>query len=208
MTFKAGLAAVVLASLLSLAVTASAPGAVGVGERRALESDPAAAQRSARPATASPLIAPAADCPDQDDLGASAAAQEQAMLCMTNFARAQSGLAELGPAAELDQSAQAKAGDLLGCDEFSHTACGRDFTYWIRAAGFIGEGCWHAGENLAWGSGEEGSVRAIFRAWMASPTHRRNILGDYDQAGIALLTGTLEGRPGAHVWASHFGSRC
>lgn len=130
------------------------------------------------------------------------------MLCMTNFARARSGLGELAAAPELGQSSHAKAEDVLRCDSFSHDACGRDFTYWIRAAGYLGEGCWHAGENLAWGTGEYGSVRSIFRAWMDSPTHRRNILGEYEQVGIGLLSGNLEGRSGARVWASHFGSHC
>jgi uncharacterized protein YkwD len=130
------------------------------------------------------------------------------MFCMTDFARAQAGLGGLLDAEELDRSAQGKAEDVLRCDSFSHFACGREFTYWIRESGYIGDQCWHAGENLAWGTGEYGSVRAIFRAWMGSPTHRKNILGDYSEAGISLVTGELEGRAGAHVWAAHFGSRC
>lgn len=130
------------------------------------------------------------------------------MVCMIDFARAGSGLGALLEADELDRSAMGKAGDVLRCDSFSHFACGREFTFWIRESGYIGDGCWHAGENLAWGTEEYGSVRAIFRAWMSSPTHRRNILGDYEQVGIGLLTGDLEGRPEAHVWAAHFGSHC
>jgi uncharacterized protein YkwD len=194
-----------VASFACLALAPSAT-AVGVGKQRAVaSSEPAAA---ARTATASPLIAPAATCPDQSSLTSPADEQEQAMLCMTNFARAGAGLGELTEAAELDQSSRDKAADVLHCDSFSHFACGREFTYWIRAAGYIGESCWHAGENLAWGAGEYGSVRAIFRAWMSSPTHRQNILGDYSQIGIGLLSGNLEGHPGARVWAAHFGSHC
>ncbi len=193
----------------ALACLVAAPGATaaGVDEQRVVVAtdQPAAA---ARTATAGTLIAPAATCPDQSTLAAPAAKQEQAMLCMTNFARARSGLGELAAAPELGQSAAAKAEDVLSCDSFSHDACGRDFTYWIRAAGYIGESCWHAGENLAWGTGEYGSVRSIFRAWLDSTTHRRNILGDYEQVGIGLLSGSLEGHSGARVWASHFGSHC
>ncbi len=193
---------------VSLAFLAVPPGATaaGVGEQRVV----AQPERSsaARTATASPLIASPATCPGQESLEAPAAVQKQAMSCMTNFARAAVGLGQLTEAEELDRSALGKAGDVLRCDSFSHFACGREFTYWIRESGYIGESCWHAGENLAWGTEEYGSVRAIFRAWMASPTHRRNILGDYDQVGIGLLTGNLEGRGGAHVWAAHFGSRC
>lgn len=193
------------AALACLALAPSAS-AVGLGQQRAVDGPNRSA--AARTATTSPLIASPATCPGQTDLGGSAESQEQAMACMTNFARAAVGLAELSEAEELDRSALGKAGDVLRCNSFSHFACGREFTYWIRESGYIGEACWHAGENLAWGTDEFGSVRSIFRAWLASPTHRQNILGDYDQVGIALRTGNLEGHPGAQVWAAHFGSRC
>lgn len=197
-------AALAVALLACLALVPSAF-AVGVGKRAAASPEPSAAPRTA---TTSTLIASAATCPDQSSLASPVAAQEQAMLCMTNFARASAGLPELAEAEELERSARDKAEDVLRCDDFSHFACGREFTYWLRAEGYIGEACWHAGENLAWGSGEYGSVRAIFRAWMNSPGHRRNILGDYSQVGIGLLSGNLEGNSGAQVWAAHFGSRC
>ncbi len=197
--------ALATAAIACLAVAPNAL-AAGIGEQRAIaQPDRSTAARSA---ASSPLLAPATACPGQDDLAAPAAAQEQTMICMTNFARAASGLGELAEVEELDRSALGKAGDVLRCDSFSHFACGREFTYWIREAGYIGESCWHAGENLAWGTEEYGSVGAIFRAWMNSPTHRQNIFGDYEQIGIGLLTGSLEGRRGAHVWATHFGSRC
>jgi len=130
------------------------------------------------------------------------------MLCMTDFARAQAGLAELATAEELEQSAGDKGGDILRCDSFSHFACGREFTYWMRQTGYISSQCWRVGENLAWGTDGYGTVRSIFRAWMNSPGHRENILGDFTQVGISLRVGTLEGQPGTHVWAQHFGSRC
>lgn len=190
-----------IASLFCLALAPSALAAPDLAGQRI-------ADEVERTATVSSLIAPAAACPDQSSLTSAVEAQEQAMLCMTNFARASAGLGDLADAEELDRSAQGKAEDVLRCDSFSHFACGREFTYWIREAGYIGEGCWHAGENLAWGTGEYGSVRAIFRAWMNSPTHRQNILGDYRQVGISLATGELEGHAAAHVWAAHFGSRC
>ncbi len=130
------------------------------------------------------------------------------MRCMTNFTRERLGLAPFADAPELDLSASSKASDLLECDSFSHSACGRDFTYWMRANGYISEACWHVGENLAWGTGEYGSVRSIFQAWMRSPTHRHNLLGDYSQLGISLKVGDLAGQTGTRVWAQHFGSHC
>jgi uncharacterized protein YkwD len=130
------------------------------------------------------------------------------MRCMADFARGQAGLSELATAAELEQSAGDKAGDILRCDSFSHFACGRDFTYWMRQTGYISTQCWRVGENLAWGTGEDGTVRSIFVAWMRSPAHRANILGDYVETGISLRVGALEGDPGTRVWTEHFGSHC
>jgi uncharacterized protein YkwD len=196
--------AVAVVSLACLAVVPDAV-AIGVGKQRVVVP---AERPAARTAATIPLIAPATICPDQSALDAPRETQEQAMLCMTNYARANAGLSELAEAEQLDASALGKASDVLRCDSFSHFACDREFTYWIRESGYLGAGCWHAGENLAWGTDEYGSVRAIFRAWMSSPTHRQNILGDYDEVGIVLLTGNLEGHAGAHVWAAHFGSRC
>jgi uncharacterized protein YkwD len=159
-------------------------------------------------ASAAGLIAPAETCPNQDSRTASAAAQEQTMLCMTNFAREQFGEAPLLPAPELEASARSKAQDVLQCDEFSHYACGREFAYWIRANGYLSTPCWRDGENLAWGTDEFGSVGSIFRALMRSTTHRENILGDFEEVGIDLVSGRLEGRSGTRVWAQHFGSHC
>jgi len=153
------------------------------------------------------LIAPVGACP-QTRLDASVAAQERAMLCMTNFARESSGVVALDINATLEESARDKSHDILRCDSFSHYACGREFTYWMRATGYLSTECWHAGENLAWGADEYGTVRSIFRAWMRSPTHRQNILGNFTQIGIDLQTGRLEGIAGTHVWTEHFGSHC
>jgi uncharacterized protein YkwD len=154
------------------------------------------------------LIASTSVCPGQGRLDAPAEAQEATMRCMTNFARAQSGETELATALELDQSASDKADDILRCNSFSHFACGRDFTYWMRQTGYISSQCWRAGENLAWGTGGYGTVRAIFRAWMASPGHRENILGDFTQIGVSLRIGTLAGQPRTRIWTQHFGSHC
>jgi uncharacterized protein YkwD len=163
---------------------------------------------SSAAAAGGPLVAPSSVCPGQTRAGAATAAQEQTMLCMTNYARAGSGLSELTATAALEESARDKAGDILLCDSFSHYACGREFTYWMRETGYLSSECWKAGENLAWGTGEYGTVGSIFRAWMRSPEHRANILGDYTQVGIDLQLGELEGRAGTHVWAQHFGSHC
>lgn len=161
---------------------------------------------SASAASAAGLMAPSSVCPPTK-LSASTEAQEQAMLCLTNYARAQYGEGQLEEAGELEESAAEKAEDIFRCDSFSHFACGREFSYWIRATGYM-SGCWRVGENLAWGTGEYGSVSSIFRAWLRSPEHRANILGDYAQIGISLDTGSLEGHERTRVWAQYFGLHC
>jgi uncharacterized protein YkwD len=159
-------------------------------------------------AAAASLIAPRGACSGQERLAAPASRQEQTMACMVNFARHQAGLGELVGSAALAQSAYDKSQDILSCDSFSHVACGREFTYWMKETGYMSTPCWRVGENLAWGSGEYGSVRSIFIAWMRSPDHRANVLGDFDETGLSLQVGTLEGNPGTRVWAQHFGSHC
>jgi uncharacterized protein YkwD len=169
--------------------------------------NPTAHRASALP-EAGDLIAPPTACPGQEDLEAPAAGQEQAMACMVDFARREAGLSELTEASDLAQSALDKSEDVLRCDSFSHYACGREFTYWMKETGYMATPCWHVGENLAWGTGEYGSARSIFIAWMRSPEHRANILGEYDETGLSLQVGTLEGHVGTRLWTEHFGSHC
>jgi len=150
-------------------------------------------------------IAPATACPNQTDPGAAAGVQLRAMLCMTNYARRVSGLKPLALSRPLARAAGRKSADILACDEFSHEACGRDFTYWIKRFGYA-KGCWTAAENIGYGTGSLGSVREIFSAWMNSPGHRANILGKFGEIGIGRRVGTLGGAGGAMVWTQDFGS--
>jgi uncharacterized protein YkwD len=161
---------------------------------------------AASQAAAAGLVAPRGTCPEAPR---GAPAEEAAMLCLTNYARAQVGEGSLEPTAALEGSAAEKAEDILRCDSFSHYACGREFTYWIRASGYMSTECWHVGENLAWGAGRYGTVNSIFRAWLRSPEHRENLLdAEFTQVGIDLTVGALEGEPAAHVWTQQFGSQC
>ncbi len=145
-----------------------------------------------------------AGCPGQKDASAPAAAQEKAVLCLVNRARESRGLEPLAAPSSLARAAGHKSADILRCDEFSHEACGREFTYWIERSGYGGCG-W--GENIAYGSGSYATPRKIFELWMHSAGHRRNILGSYTDIGIGLQVGELEGNSGAHVWTQELGSR-
>ncbi len=153
----------------------------------------------------SPQLATESVCPGQSSASAPAATQVAAMECLTNFARSSAGLAPFKGSKPLDKAALAKSGDILSCNEFSHEACGREFTYWIGKGGYL-KGCWKAGENIAWGTGSYSTPRSIFESWMESPEHRANILGSFREIGIGLQAGTLEGNAGAAVWTQDFGS--
>jgi uncharacterized protein YkwD len=200
-TFAALLgAALLMAALLAPSAGAHAGGPWGSSVARVV------AGPTTGPTAVDGLIAPGPACPGQTDPEAPAAAQEKTMRCMTNYAREASGLKPLGFAPTLGKAANRKAADMIRCDEFSHEACGRPFTYWMRQSGYLKGNCWEAGENIAFGSGRLGTVRKVFVAWMDSPGHRENILGEYEAIGIGLRVGTLEETEGAHVWTQEFGS--
>lgn len=190
-----------LALLVSAGLTVCST-AAAAGRPGALDSAAALERSQARQASAR------TSCPAALGLDAAAAAQESAMLCLIDETRAKYGLPALAQSPALRQSAIEKGADLLRCNEFSHTACGREFTYWIGESGYTASECWRVGENLAWGVEDEGTVGSIFRAWMHSPAHRANILGNFEETGIDLRVGQLGGLTGVRLWTQHFGSHC
>ncbi len=170
--------------------------------RRSRRCEPPAAEAG----TTRQLLAPVSACPHQTRVRAPSAVQLRAMRCLTNYARAHAGLEPLAGSGSLTRAASHKAADILRCDEFSHQACGREFTYWSEHFGYIEGRCWSAAENIAWGGGRLGNARAMFRAWLHSPGHREDILGPYTDLGVGLHSGNLKGHASAHVWVQEFGS--
>ncbi|HEX3563416.1 MAG TPA: CAP domain-containing protein [Solirubrobacterales bacterium] len=163
------------------------------------------------PATASAsgpwdnLLAPESACPGQSNSSLPVAAQEQTMVCMHNWARTQKGLKALRPTKQLRSSSHRKAQDIMRCQQFSHEACGRNPFYWFRRVGFL-RGSWGAGENLAFGQGNRGTVRGMMSAWLNSDVHRSVLLtSSFDDVGISVVDGKLKGRHGVAVWVAHFG---
>jgi uncharacterized protein YkwD len=198
-----------LSTLLAVALLAVAPapaaGAIGVADNHVAHAPArASAGREARQG----LIAPVDACPGEAEADAPTAAQLEAMRCMVDFARRQSGLAPLSGSEPLDRAADAKAADILRCDDFSHSACGRSVDFWLERVGYIPAHCWRVGENLAWMGGRDTTARDVFELLIHSPPHRANILGPYSEIGIGLRTGDLEGHAAAHVWTQHFGTHC
>jgi uncharacterized protein YkwD len=116
------------------------------------------------------------------------------ILDLTNRARRQAGCGALRYSTQLEKSAQWMANDMSDKHYMSHTAKnGRDFDQRIRGTGFNGD---KTGENL--GEGFD-SAEGVFRAWMNSPSHRRNILDcKFKILGVGF-------NPDGGYWAQHFG---
>ena len=150
------------------------------------------------------LLAPVSLCRGQSDSSAPAAVQQKAILCLVDFARRRARMPPLRRSPLLMRAAARKADDLVRCGQFSHTACGLDFTTRISEAGYrYGE----AGENIAMGPSAVGSPRAIMLAWLRSSEHRRNLIDPgYRDQGIAMMAGSMPGYPDAHVWVNEFGA--
>jgi uncharacterized protein YkwD len=162
---------------------------------------------AAKPGARLSLIAPPNRCQDESSPARRARAI-QGMVCLTNYARRAKGLRPYRRSRRLDRSASMKSADILRCNSFSHTACGRPFGFWIEK-GYVTRQCWWAGENIAWGSYGLGSTREIFKAWMRSPGHRAAILSrNYKDIGIGFRMGKLGRWKSARVWVQHFGRLC
>jgi uncharacterized protein YkwD len=190
--------------LLSLAPT-PASGAVHVANHRIVpEHAPPASGNGGADETAAAKRGCATDVSEDAPTGA----QLAAMRCLVDQARRHAGLGSLANSSELSRSAKDKAADILRCKSFSHYACGREFTFWMKRVGYLSASCWRVAENIAWATGPASSPRAIFRTWMHSPEHRANILGHFSQVGVGLRVGSLNGHPGSHVWTGHFGTHC
>jgi len=155
------------------------------------------------------LLAPPGACGTAADaLSLSEQDAKRAMVCLTNYARAQSGLAPLADDALLNEAGDAKLDADLRCAAFTHTPCGAPFTD-VFAAYLGGSTSYSVGENIAWGTGEFGTPRQTFDAWLNSDEHRANILTPaYRDLGIGYRPNKrFLGYSGATLWSQEFGVR-
>ncbi len=122
-------------------------------------------------------------------LGFSSNINVDGLLVKTNEERAKANLTPLVMNEELNQAALAKAQDMLNDQYWAHVAPdGKQAWDFIKETEYVYK---YAGENLArdFSNNEE-----VIKAWMASPTHRENILNqDFTQMGLAVVNGNLNG---------------
>lgn len=122
-------------------------------------------------------------------LGITANISDQELLNLTNQKRAEHGLKPLALNKQLGSAAAEKAKYMFEKDFWAHF--GPDGTtpwFFIKKAGYE---YLYAGENLARGYT---TAPEVVDAWMASPTHRDNILSpNYSEIGFAVSSGKLTG---------------
>ncbi len=116
---------------------------------------------------------------------------EQKLLELCNEARQEANSGQLSINAGLSENARVRAEEIASTGELSHvrpdgrgcfTAVTQDYIY--------------VGENLAKGNDPE----EIFKAWMNSPEHRKNIEnGNYTQTGFGCAQ-----KDGAYYWVELF----
>lgn len=108
---------------------------------------------------------------------------------MTNTQRLSAGLEVVKPNSELTLAAAAKAADMFAHNYWAHVSPqGTEPWTFITDSGYKYQ---HAGENLA---RDFSNPKDIVSAWMASPTHKKNLLdGRYKDIGVAVLDGYING---------------
>jgi uncharacterized protein YkwD len=141
-----------------------------------------------------PRTARAAACANADVVPASGNLDlvRAAILCLNNEERGARGLPALKENSRLRQAAAGHSGDMVAHRYFAHDAPdGADFVDRIVRAGYVrrDQGSW-LGENIAWGTGAKATATEIHGAWMASPSHRANILRrSFREIGIGIALG-------------------
>lgn len=155
----------------------------------------AAAREAAQKRAQQQRRATADDDEDSGGSGGSVDSLRAAILKLTNKARASAGCkSSLRYSTQLERSAQSHANDMSRHNYMSHSSrSGKNSDQRIRQTGFDGD---KTGENL--GNGFS-SPEGVFRAWMNSPSHRRNIL----DCGFRIL-GVGYASSGGY-WVQHFG---
>ena len=101
----------------------------------------------------------------------------------------------------LQRAARAHSATMIKKDRFFHGSVGKR----LKRHGYR----WKIyGENIAWGSGRKGSPESVFKGWLKSRTHRKNILKrGFREVGIGTATGTFKGHKGVTSYTADFGTR-
>ncbi|WP_435021442.1 CAP domain-containing protein [Tundrisphaera sp. TA3] len=98
---------------------------------------------------------------------------------------------------ELEEAARGHAREMASRRKMSHTGADRSSPFDRMSR--VGYRYTRAAENVAAGQRD---VAEVMSSWMHSPGHRRNILGDYAEIGVARAVAT----DGTAYWCATFGT--
>jgi len=133
-------------------------------------------------------------------------------LCLVNQERARHGELPLRLNAQLEEAAEEHSQEMVSQDYFAHIApSGLTPLERVRETGYIPSphDGYTIGENIAWGTLELSTPKAIVAAWIASPEHLANILeADYRDTAVGVAPAAPpslgHGQQGA-VYTQEFG---
>jgi uncharacterized protein YkwD len=112
-------------------------------------------------------------------------AKEKRLLTLHNNARRDHGLKPFCVSPALQRAARAHSEDMIQRDYFSHYTKGKNESACMRITNF-GYQWSYCAENIGYNTTPDG----VFRSWMRSPGHRRNILnGKLHEIGLGAHTG-------------------
>jgi uncharacterized protein YkwD len=135
-----------------------------------------------------------------------------ATLCLVNQERARHGELPLRVNGQLEQAAGEHSQEMVSLDYFAHIApSGLTPLQRVQETDYVPspEDGYTIGENIAWGTLQLSTPKAIVAAWIASPEHLANILeGEYRDTAIgvapAVPPSLAHGQQGA-VYTQEFG---
>jgi uncharacterized protein YkwD len=135
-----------------------------------------------------------------------------ATLCLVNEIRAGRHLRALRPNPALAHLASHEARQLVTQDYFADVSpSGQTAAAMVAASPYPRRASAYSfGQNLAWGTESGASPASIVAAWMASPPHRRIMLGssyrDVGVAALAAVPAVVSASPGG-TYAMELGAR-
>jgi uncharacterized protein YkwD len=121
-----------------------------------------------------------ADAKDKSDFKLSE--DEQAIVDLTNKARADKKLPALKPNEALCKAARAHSANMARQQKMEHVLDDKNPSDRVKAAGYRSS---FVGENIAAGNGW--SPEQVFQVWMDSEPHKKNILTkEYKEIGVGI----------------------
>jgi uncharacterized protein YkwD len=128
-------------------------------------------------------------------------------VCLVNAEREQRGLHRLRGDHRLREVAERQSTDMVQHSYFSHvTPGGADFGDRVRAAGYGRGHWWHAGEDLAWGTGTRATPAVVVHEWLESPHHREIMLDpQYRELAVGVAPGAPQPGVAGATYAADFG---